>query len=195
MPGGDDDEVAVGGPAVRHGPRHSRRHRHHRHGGPGGPQQQGGGQKGPRDPRQAPIPTEGPTTPVAGVVELTEGAGGYVRLVAQNYLPQREDVVVPYVVARDNGLRDGTEIEGLARDGGNGRRVLVEVTEAGGMEPEKYKALPHFQDLVSINPTEAFELSGEGSEISLRIIDIIAPVGKGQRGLIVSPPKAGKTTL
>jgi len=128
-------------------------------------------------------------------VELTEGAGGYVRQVAQNYLPQRDDVVVPYVIARDNGLRDGTEIEGLARDGGNGRRVLVEVAKAGGMEPEKYRALPHFQDLVSINPSEAFELSGEGSEISLRVIDIIAPVGKGQRGLIVSPPKAGKTTL
>src|SRR5512141_1536929 len=194
MPGGDDDEVAVGGPALRHGPRHSRRHRHHRHSGPGGPQQQGG-QKGPRDPRQAPIPTEGPTTPVAGVGELAEGAGRYVRQVAQNYLPQREDVVVPFVIARDFGLRDGTEVEGLARDGGNGRRVLVEVSKAGGMEPEKYRGLPHFQDLVSINPTEAFELSGEGSEISLRVIDIIAPVGKGQRGLIVSPPKAGKTTL
>jgi transcription termination factor Rho len=177
---------------VRHG-RHSRRHRHHRHGGPGGPPQ--GGQKGPRDPRQAPIPTEGPTTPVSGVVELAEGAGGFVRQAAQNYLPQRDDVVVPYVIARDSGLRDGTEIEGLARDGGNGRRVLVEVTQAGGMEPAKYRALPHFQDLVSINPSEAFHLSGEGSEISLRVIDIIAPVGKGQRGLIVSPPKAGKTTL
>jgi transcription termination factor Rho len=176
---------------VRHG-RHSRRHRHHRQGGPGGPPQ---GQKGPRDPRQAPIPTEGPTAPVQGVVELTEGAGGYVRQVAQNYLPQRDDCVVPYVIARDNGLRDGTEIEGLARDGGNGRRVLVEVAKAGGMEPERYRTLPHFQDLVSINPSEAFELSGEGSEISLRVIDIIAPVGKGQRGLIVSPPKAGKTTL
>jgi len=104
-------------------------------------------------------------------------------------------VVVPYVIARDSGLRDGTQIEGLSRDGGNGRRVLVEVTQAGGMEPEKYRALPHFADLVSINPTEAFRLSGEGSEISLRVIDIIAPIGKGQRGLIVSPPKAGKTTL
>ena len=178
---------------MRHG-RHSRRHRHHRHGGPGGPQQQGG-QKGPRDPRQAPIPTEGPTTPVSGVVELADGAGGFVRQVAQNYLPFRDDVVVPYVIARDSGLRDGTEIEGLARDGGNGRRVLVEVAQAGGMELAKYRALPHFQDLVSINPSEAFHLSGEGSEISLRVIDIIAPVGKGQRGLIVSPPKAGKTTL
>jgi len=129
------------------------------------------------------------------VVELADGAGGFVRQVAQNYLPFRDDVVVPYVIARDSGLRDGTEIEGLARDGGNGRRVLVEVTQAGGMELAKYRALPHFQDLVSINPSEAFHLSGEGSEISLRVIDIIAPVGKGQRGLIVSPPKAGKTTL
>src|SRR4030066_24243 len=89
-----------------------------RQGGPGAAPR---GQKGPRDPRQAPIPTEGPTTPVLGVVELAEGAGGYVRQVAQNYLPQREEVVVPSVIARDNGLRDGTEIEGLARDGGNGR--------------------------------------------------------------------------
>src|SRR5207342_3096874 len=60
---------------------------------------------------------------------------------------------------------------------------------------EEHKALPHFQDLVSINPREAFELAAEQSETSLRIIDLIAPIGRGQRGLIVSPPKAGKTTL
>ena len=129
------------------------------------------------------------------MVELTEGAGGYVRQASQNYLPQRDDVVVPFVTARDYNLRDGVEIEGLTRDGGNGRRVLVEVAKAGGMTPEEYKALPHFQDLVSVNPSEAFALSGEGSEITLRVIDLIAPIGHGQRGLIVSPPKAGKTTL
>ena len=129
------------------------------------------------------------------MVELAEGAGGFVRQVAQNYLPQRDDVVVPYQIARDFGLRDGTEIEGLARDGGNGRRVLVEVQKAGGMSPEEYKALPHFQDLISINPHEAFRLAAEQAETSLRIIDLIAPIGRGQRGLIVSPPKAGKTTL
>jgi len=129
------------------------------------------------------------------VVELTEGAGGYVRQASQNYLPQRDDVVVPFVIARDSNLRDGVEIEGLTRDGENGRRVLVEVGKAGGMTPEEYKKLPHFQDLISVNPTEAFALSGEGSEITLRVIDLIAPVGRGQRGLIVSPPKAGKTTL
>ena len=73
--------------------------------------------------------------------------------------------------------------------------MLVEVSKACGLSVEEYKALPHFQDLISVNPHEAFELSGEQAEISLRVIDLIAPIGRGQRGLIVSPPKAGKTTL
>ena len=74
-------------------------------------------------------------------MELTEGVGGFLRLVAQNYLPQRDDVVVPAVVARDYGLRDGAEVAGLARDGGGGRRVLVEVQNVGGMKPEEFRAL------------------------------------------------------
>jgi transcription termination factor Rho len=92
------------------------------------------------------------------------------------------------------GLREGIELQGLARESG-GRRTLVEVTKAGGLAPEDARNLPHFQDLVSVNPHEAFQLSAEQSEISLRVIDLIAPIGRGQRGLIVSPPKAGKTTL
>ena len=129
------------------------------------------------------------------MVELSEGAGGYLRQAANNYLPLRDDAIVPALVARDYALRDGTEIEGLARDGGGGRRVVVEIQKASGLGLEEYKALPHFQDLVSINPREPFELAAEQSETSLRIIDLIAPIGRGQRGLIVSPPKAGKTTL
>src|SRR5687768_3574522 len=181
---------------MRHGPRHSRRHRHpHRHDRPNGPQQAHQGPRGPRDPRQAPIPTTGPTTEVAGVVDLTEGAGGYLRQVAQNYLPFRDDAIVPVQVARDYALRDGTEIEGLARDAGGGRRVVVEITKASGMSPEEYRALPNFQDLTSVNPHDIFRLAADQAETSLRIIDLIAPIGRGQRGLIVSPPKAGKTTL
>ncbi|HET7746197.1 MAG TPA: transcription termination factor Rho [Vicinamibacteria bacterium] len=134
---------------------------------------------------------------MAGVVDLENGGGGYLRQAAQNYLPVREDVIVPGQIARDAALRDGTEVEGQARDAGGGRRVLVEVTKASGMTLEEYRQLPHFQDLVSINPNEAFRLSGDtpNAEISLRVIDLIAPIGRGQRGLIVSPPKAGKTTL
>jgi transcription termination factor Rho len=131
------------------------------------------------------------------VVDLSEGGGGFVRQAAQNYLPSRDDVIVPAQIARDYALRDGTEIEGLARDAGGGRRALVEIHKLSGLTPEEYRALPHFQDLVSVNPSEAFRLAGDspGQEISLRVIDLIAPIGRGQRGLIVSPPKAGKTTL
>ena len=129
------------------------------------------------------------------MVELTEGSGGFLRQAAQNYLPSRDDVVVPASIARDYALRDGSEIEGLARDAGGGRRTLVEVHKAGGLTPEDYRALPHFQDLISVNPHELFQLSAEQGETSLRVIDLIAPIGRGQRGLIVSPPKAGKTTL
>jgi transcription termination factor Rho len=153
------------------------------------------GPRGPRDPRQVPIPTTGPTTPAEGVAEVSDGIGGFLRQVSQNYLPQRDDVIIPPQVARDYGLRDGAEVEGLSRDGGNGRRTLVEVTKVGGMTPDEFKVLPHFQDLISINPNEPFVLSGENSPITLRVIDLIAPIGRGQRGLIVSPPKAGKTTL
>jgi transcription termination factor Rho len=128
-------------------------------------------------------------------VELTEGAGGFLRQAAQNYLPTRDDVVVPASIARDFGLRDGAEIEGLARDGGIGRRTLVEVSKAGGLPLEEFRNLPHFQDLTSVNPHESFRLAAEQAETSLRVIDLIAPIGRGQRGLIVSPPKAGKTTL
>jgi transcription termination factor Rho len=128
-------------------------------------------------------------------VDVQEGGGGFVRQASQNYLPSRDDVLVPFSIARDYALRDGTEIEGLARDAGGGRRVLVEVQKASGLSPEEYRALPHFQDLISVNPNEAFRLAGEQAETSLRVIDLIAPIGRGQRGLIVSPPKAGKTTL
>jgi transcription termination factor Rho len=92
-------------------------------------------------------------------------------------------------------LRDGTAIEGLCRDGGGGRRTLVEVQQASGLPVAEFAALPHFQDLVSVNPHEPFRLAAEQNELSLRIIDLITPIGRGQRGLIVSPPKAGKTTL
>ncbi len=133
--------------------------------------------------------------PVSGVAELTDGQGGYLRSAENNYLPHRDDAVIPATIARDLGLRDGAEVEGLARDGGGGRRVLVEVQKAMGMAPEEARKLPHFQDLVSINPDSAFRLAAEQAQTSLRVIDLIAPIGRGQRGLIVSPPKAGKTTL
>jgi len=129
-------------------------------------------------------------------VELADGTGGYLRQVAQNFATSRDDVVVPAVIAREHALRPCAEIEGLARDGGGGRLTLVEVQKVNGVAPAEARELPHFQDLVSINPDHPFELAkGENAKPTLRVIDLVSPIGHGQRGLIVSPPKAGKTTL
>ena len=96
-------------------------------------------------------------------MELTEGAGGFLRQAAQNYLPAREDAVVPASIARDNGLRDGSEIEGLARDAGGGRRTLVEVQKAGD-EPvgEKLRLIISRGD-----DKETFETAGRNQPLNL----------------------------
>jgi transcription termination factor Rho len=96
---------------------------------------------------------------------------------------------------RDYALRDGTQIEGLCREA-SGVKVVVEIQKASGLEMDQYRLLPHFADLTSISPEKAFRLADEpGAELTLRVLDLVAPIGKGQRGLIVSPPKAGKTTI
>ena len=182
-----------------------RRHRRNRQewspqGNPqGNPGQQGNqpqGSRGPvRDPRQVQVPTEGDTFPFVGIAEVTENVGGFVRQASQNYLPSREDVVIPPSVMRDYALRDGTQIEGLCREA-SGVKVVVEIQKASGLEMAQYRLLPHFADLTSISPEKAFRLADEpGAELTLRVLDLVAPIGKGQRGLIVSPPKAGKTTI
>jgi transcription termination factor Rho len=155
-----------------------------------------GGSRGPvRDPRQVQVPTEGETFPFIGIAEVTENIGGFVRQANQNYLPSREDVVIPPSVMRDYALRDGTQVEGLCREA-SGVKVVVEIQKASGLEVAQYRLLPHFADLTSISPEKAFRLADEpGAELTLRVLDLVAPIGKGQRGLIVSPPKAGKTTI
>ncbi len=182
-----------------------RRHRRNRQewspqGNPqGNPGQQGNqpqGSRGPvRDPRQIQVPIEGETFPFVGIAEVTENVGGFVRQANQNYLPSREDVVIPPSVMRDYALRDGTQIEGLCREA-SGVKVVVERQKGSGLEMAQYRLLPHFADLTSISPEKAFRLADEpGAELTLRVLDLVAPIGKGQRGLIVSPPKAGKTTI
>lgn len=182
-----------------------RRHRRNRQewspqgnpqGNPGPQGNQPQGSRGPvKDPRQIQVPTEGETFPFVGIAEVAEGVGGFVRQANQNYLPSREDVVIPPSVMREYALRDGTQIEGLCRDA-SGVKVVVEIQKASGLEVAQYRLLPHFADLTSISPEKAFRLADEpGAELTLRVLDLVSPIGKGQRGLIVSPPKAGKTTL
>lgn len=131
---------------------------------------------------------------VSGVLELTERGVGFLRRAENDYLPSRRDAFIPKRLVGELKLRAGVFITGEAEPS-NGSPQLVEVHQINGLSPDQYANLPDFGDLVSVDPTERLELSKGNDRISMRVLDLIAPIGKGQRGLIVAPPKTGKTTL
>jgi transcription termination factor Rho len=103
------------------------------------------------------------------------------------------DVGVPARLVAEHALIEGASVTGPATPGRSGRE-LADVTTVCGLSPAAYRARTPFAQLVAIDPTERFHL-GAGGEIAMRAVDLLAPIGKGTRGLIVAPPKAGKTTL
>jgi len=122
---------------------------------------------------------------------------GYGFLRVNGYLPGPEDVYVPLSMIRRMGLRRGDEIEGtvkLPRDSEK-YAALSRVDKVNGLEPEEARNRRDFKDLTPLYPLERLRLEHNPTEISTRVMDLMCPIGKGQRGLIVSPPKAGKTTL
>ncbi|MEW6365640.1 MAG: transcription termination factor Rho [Acidobacteriota bacterium] len=133
---------------------------------------------------------------VTGVADLGDGDAAFLRRLANNYLPSRGDPLIPLPLVREWGLRDGTEVSGVLGDEEGRTPTLASIQTAGSRAlPAEHLIVPQFQDLVSINPHEMICLGADASATSLRVIDLVAPVGRGQRGLIVSPPRAGKTTL
>jgi transcription termination factor Rho len=122
---------------------------------------------------------------------------GYGFLRVNGYLPGSEDVYVPLSMIRRMGLRRGDEIEGtvkLPRDSEK-YAALSRIDKVNGLDPEEARNRRDFKDLTPLYPLERLRLEHNPTEISTRIMDLMCPIGKGQRGLIVSPPKAGKTTL
>lgn len=131
-----------------------------------------------------------------GVLEIvSEGGYGFVR--RENYLPSPQDVFVPTNLIRRFGLRMGDQIRGFAlpKRGQDKNLALSYITTVNDVEVEKLGKRPHFERLTPIYPDEKFKLETGKQELSTRIIDLVSPIGKGQRGMIVSPPKAGKTIL
>ncbi|WP_236062417.1 transcription termination factor Rho [Actinacidiphila acididurans] len=131
-----------------------------------------------------------PARQVSGVLDITGGQG---RLRGPGLLPAPDDVAVPQARIRAHGLRPGDEVTGLVTASG----ALGDVLAVGGRPPGERR--PHFADLTPLHPTrrlrlESPALTGSGA-LAGRLIDLMTPVGKGQRGLIVAPPKAGKTVL
>jgi transcription termination factor Rho len=116
-----------------------------------------------------------------------------VRSADRSYRSGPVEVTVQSDLTRSLALTEGAAVTGQVQRM-KGRSKLVSIESVGGMPPEAFRERPHFADLVAIDPHERFDLGGCGQE-SMRIVDLIAPIGKGTRQLIVSPPKAGKTIL
>jgi transcription termination factor Rho len=131
----------------------------------------------------------------AGVLEIVEDGFGFLR--QERFLPGNMDVYVSQSQIRRFGLRTGDMVSGQVRPPKDNEKYygLLRVEAINGVDPEIAKRRPHFEVLTPISPREMFNLETGSSNISGRIINLVAPIGRGQRGLIVSPPKAGKTML
>ncbi len=137
----------------------------------------------------------GETGTVSGVLEVMEDGFGFVR--CENYLSGADDVYVAPSQIRRFRLRTGDYIDGITRPKREGERfaALIYVKMVNGCSPDTAIRRVHFENLTPIYPNERLRLETNRHGFAMRLIDLIAPVGKGQRGMIVSPPKAGKTTV
>ena len=130
-----------------------------------------------------------------GILEVLPDGYGFLR--GENYLSTPDDVYISPVQIRRFKLDTGDHIKGISRMAKEGERFpsLIFVGEVNGEAPEKAYRRKKFDDLTPIYPTERIKLETEPNEYAMRMIDLISPIGKGQRGMIVAPPKVGKTTL
>lgn len=130
-----------------------------------------------------------------GILEVMPDGYGFIR--CENYLPGERDVYVAPSQIRRFGLKTGDILEGNTRIKTQGEKfaALLYVKSINGYTPEEAGKRRNFEDMTPIFPNERLHLEMPGASVAMRIMDLISPVGKGQRGMIVSPPKAGKTTL
>ncbi len=140
-------------------------------------------------------------TQAEGTLELQEKGGGFLRSPARNYAAQAKDPFVrPETISR-YGLRGGEDIVGTvepARGGrhqAGGRFMLASISTVNGLEAGHYAELTPFTDLTVVDPRERLQFEIPGGSVSMRVVDLMTPIGKGQRGLIAAPPRTGKTML
>ncbi len=156
-----------------------------------------GRDRGFREEREIVISEDDVLLPVGGLLDILDSFA-FIR--TGGYLPTPNDVYVSLQQVRKYGLRKGDVITGSVREPREGERrekfnALVRVETVNGVEPEKSRDRVEFSKLVPLYPQERLRLETEPNVLTTRIIDLISPIGKGQRGLIVSPPKAGKTMV
>ncbi|KND35409.1 transcription termination factor Rho [Streptomyces acidiscabies] len=135
--------------------------------------------------------------PVAGILDILDN---YAFIRTSGYLPGPNDVYVSLAQVRKNGLRKGDHVTGAVRQPKDGERrekfnALVRLDSTNGMAPEHGRGRPEFNKLTPLYPQDRLRLETDPGVLTTRIIDLVSPIGKGQRGLIVAPPKTGKTMI
>nr|WP_235921345.1 transcription termination factor Rho [Lentzea tibetensis] len=197
--GGDRDRDRQGGgqgqgPDDEDGDRRGRRFRdRRRRGGRGEGEGRGGG-----DARDTEVRDDDVLLPVAGILDVLEN---YAFVRTSGYLAGSNDVYVSLSLVRKYGLRRGDALTGAVRQPRDGEQQrqkfnpLVRVDKINGLDPEEARNRPDFTKLTPLYPNERLRLETEPHILTTRVIDLVMPIGKGQRALIVSPPKAGKTSV
>ncbi len=130
-----------------------------------------------------------------GVLDVLPDGYGFLR--TQGYLPSEEDVYVSMSQIRRFGLRRGDEVSGVIRPPKDSEKyfALLRIENVNGLDPEAARRRPPFDKLTALFPDQRLRLEHDAKSYTERILDLICPIGKGQRGMVVSPPKAGKTTI
>ncbi|WP_055525670.1 transcription termination factor Rho [Streptomyces graminilatus] len=149
---------------------------------------------GPNEPQVA---DDDVLIPVAGILDILDN---YAFIRTSGYLPGPNDVYVSLAQVRKNGLRKGDHVTGAVRQPKDGERrekfnALVRLDSTNGMAPDSGRGRPEFNKLTPLYPQDRLRLETDPGILTTRIIDLVAPIGKGQRGLIVAPPKTGKTMI
>jgi transcription termination factor Rho len=159
----------------------------------------GGAAQALRDPPVNWEPGSGPL--VSGILELTDRGGGFLRQRSTSYLPGPDDIFVPQSIIQKYKLRPGDEVEGEAGPPRGGKApALAMVSSICGLPPEECQNRPDFARLTAMHPNRPLRLSApgplkRGDDVTPALVDLLVPLGKGQRALVVAPAKAGKTTL
>ncbi|MFF1326876.1 transcription termination factor Rho, partial [Streptomyces chartreusis] len=155
------------------------------------------GRRGRDDVQEPQITEDDVLIPVAGILDILDN---YAFIRTSGYLPGPNDVYVSLAQVRKNGLRKGDHVTGAVRQPKEGERrekfnALVRLDSVNGMAPEHGRGRPEFNKLTPLYPQDRLRLETDPGVLTTRIIDLVSPIGKGQRGLIVAPPKTGKTMI
>ncbi|MET8895749.1 transcription termination factor Rho [Streptomyces albogriseolus] len=155
------------------------------------------GRRGRDEVQEPQIAEDDVLIPVAGILDILDN---YAFIRTSGYLPGPNDVYVSLAQVRKNGLRKGDHITGAVRQPKEGERrekfnALVRLDSVNGMAPEHGRGRPEFNKLTPLYPQDRLRLETDPGVLTTRIIDLVSPIGKGQRGLIVAPPKTGKTMI